>query len=363
MKKVLIVASLVMVSVVSLVSAQGFAFNVNLSVGRSGTDVAALQTALISAGFPIPAIVSGVASKGYFGTQTRLAVMRYQASRGIPNTGFVGPLTRAALNRAAPATSNANNTFVMGCPIGYTCTPLATSSSSSSNTAGSNSSSNSSSNNTNTSTKDTTSPSITDIEITSIGTSTARIDWRTNEAATTKIEIGTSVIYGTVVASSSALTLTHGATTTGLQANRTYYYRLISRDAAGNSRTRSGTFVTAALQVIPVVTDTTAPVISGFVAAENGTSVTVVWTTDEPSTTNLRYRDPSTSVPYTNYDNSALVTVHSIPLNGFLPGTPYEFYANSTDAAGNISATQSTLIVIDGAMSTPTPTPTPTESP
>ena len=116
MKKVLIAAGVAALAFATVASAQ--TFNVNLTVGSTGPDVVALQTALMASGFNIPAIASGAAAKGYFGSQTQAAVKLYQASKGVPNTGFVGPLTRAALNGGV--------TVVPGsvvCPVGYTCTP------------------------------------------------------------------------------------------------------------------------------------------------------------------------------------------------------------------------------------------------
>ncbi len=59
-----------------------------------GNDVARLQTALISQGFLSNGLVTG-----YFGTMTFFATKRFQASRGIPPTGFVGEMTRSALNQ------------------------------------------------------------------------------------------------------------------------------------------------------------------------------------------------------------------------------------------------------------------------
>lgn len=98
---------------------KGYAFSYNLSAGSEGADVVALQTALMNAGFNIPAITSGAAAKGYFGSQTQAAVRAYQAANGIPNTGFVGPLTRTALNGViTPAQP-------VVCPQGYVCTPVA----------------------------------------------------------------------------------------------------------------------------------------------------------------------------------------------------------------------------------------------
>ncbi len=56
-------------------------------------DVMELQKVLATLGF------FKVAPTGYFGPITLNAVKAYQASKGIITTGFVGPLTRAALNK------------------------------------------------------------------------------------------------------------------------------------------------------------------------------------------------------------------------------------------------------------------------
>ncbi len=117
MKKLLIASGVAVLALTSVVAAQ--TFSTNLTVGSTGADVVALQTWLVANGFNIPAVSSGAAAKGYFGSQTQSAVKLYQASKGIPNTGFVGPLTRAALNAGgAVAVAPA-----VGCPVGYTCTP------------------------------------------------------------------------------------------------------------------------------------------------------------------------------------------------------------------------------------------------
>jgi len=109
MKKILTASTVAILAFAVVASAA--TFSANLTVGSKGADVTALQTALIAGGYSIPA-----GATGYFGSQTKAAVMKYQAANGVPATGFVGPLTRAALNggvAVAPAT---------GCPAGYTCT-------------------------------------------------------------------------------------------------------------------------------------------------------------------------------------------------------------------------------------------------
>jgi len=72
-----------------------FKFNVDLRVGSQGADVVALQERLRAEGFFIYPT-----STGYFGPITLAAVKAYQTAKGIPFiTGFVGPLTRAELNK------------------------------------------------------------------------------------------------------------------------------------------------------------------------------------------------------------------------------------------------------------------------
>ncbi|MDQ2932893.1 MAG: peptidoglycan-binding protein, partial [bacterium] len=115
MKKFLIASGVAVLAFATVAAAQGVTFTTNLTVGSTGPQVVALQTWLLANGHAIPALSSGVAAKGYFGSQTKAAVMKYQFANGIPNTGFVGPLTRAALNAGSNQFSN--------CPTGVTCTP------------------------------------------------------------------------------------------------------------------------------------------------------------------------------------------------------------------------------------------------
>ncbi len=76
----------------------GYTFTRDLTIGSTGADVTALQNALIANGFTIAA-----GATGYFGSQTQAAVVAYQTAKGIaPAVGYVGPLTRAALNYVAP---------------------------------------------------------------------------------------------------------------------------------------------------------------------------------------------------------------------------------------------------------------------
>lgn len=76
----------------------GATFFRSLSIGAKGVDVAELQTVLIEKGFLI--MPRGV-SKGYFGTLTRTALVKYQVSVGLSPTGVFDFSTR---NKLIPAT-------------------------------------------------------------------------------------------------------------------------------------------------------------------------------------------------------------------------------------------------------------------
>ena len=122
MKKIFITSivalALILGSAASAQAVSGYTFANYLTVGSTGADVSALQQWLIDNSFDIPAITSGAAQKGYFGQQTKAAVVKYQASVGLPNTGFVGPLTIAKLN----STTGSLTVGMVQCPAGYTCT-------------------------------------------------------------------------------------------------------------------------------------------------------------------------------------------------------------------------------------------------
>lgn len=100
-------------------AATSYVFSNYLSVGSTGADVVALQSFLVSEGFlTMPA---GVA-EGYFGSLTKAAVVAYQASVGLPDTGYVGPLTVAKLNAGATGSATATTGTTWACPTGWTCT-------------------------------------------------------------------------------------------------------------------------------------------------------------------------------------------------------------------------------------------------
>jgi hypothetical protein len=95
--------------------------------------------------------------------------------------------------------------------------------------------------------------------------------------------------------------------------------------------------------------DSTPPTLSG-IAPQNltTTAATIVWTTDEPSTSQVEYGLTSSYGSASALDTQ-LVTSHSVPISGLTADTTYHFRVRSLDAAGNVGQSS------DGAFTTPPP--------
>jgi len=194
---------------------------------------------------------------------------------------------------------------------------------------------------------DTTPPVISAETATSITDSGATIEWDTNEAATSQVVYSTTshagpfadgaaarAAYGSFSPEDATLLGSHSVALGGLSASTTYYYRVISRDAAGNE-------AVSAERSFDTVADTTPPVISG--ETETGItdqSATIGWNTNEPATSQVEYG--TTSTIHGGYDQTttldpSLLGAHSVTLTGLTPDTIYYYRVISQDAAGNES--------------------------
>ena len=194
-----------------------------------------------------------------------------------------------------------------------------------------------------TSAPDSVAPSISAIGI-SAGTSTATITWTTNEAAKSKVYFSTTTPLNALLASTNidaALVTGHTVQLTGLTPSTTYYFKVESADATGNTATSSETiFVTSSLPVA----DTTGPVLSAIGATPSATSATIVWTSNEAATSKVYY---STTTPLATSTalqvaDLNLLTNHSKILSGLIPSTVYFFRVESVDASGNVTVSSET---------------------
>lgn len=244
----------------SLAFAQSQAsINAKLKVGSQGQQVKLLQTLLASD----PSIYPEGIISGYFGQLTAKAVRKFQQKNGLEQVGNVGPLTLAKLQallasnplETVSPTSTGTSTpsgFCAKVPPGHLiapgwlkkmggvapivpeCQKLPSGITKKIGTGFGSS--------TGTSTSDKTAPTISSIDEDNIGTTTATIEWTTNEKATSKVYFGTSTplnLSTSTSVSNSTLVKTHAIVLTGLTTNTDYFYVIESRDATGNTATSS----------------------------------------------------------------------------------------------------------------------------
>ncbi len=115
MTKVAVVAAglaIAMSMLLAFAPAASAQFSRDLTVGATGADVTTLQQGLIAAGHSIAA-----GATGYFGMQTKAAVMAWQTSKGIaPAVGYFGPISRTAWGGSM--TTGGTTSTVAGCAAG-----------------------------------------------------------------------------------------------------------------------------------------------------------------------------------------------------------------------------------------------------
>ena len=161
----------------------------------------------------------------------------------------------------------------------------------------------------------------------------ATIGWHTNESGTSLAEYGLTVGLG-LLREGLPNVFQHEVTLTNLTSDTRYYYRVGTADVAGNGPTYSAidSFLT------PAVGDTVAPEFTSrpSVLSTTNTSATIVYNTNEPTDTRVKYG--TTRALGQTAATPDLSLIHSITLTNLLKNTQYFFQAVATDLAGNTSA-------------------------
>jgi RHS repeat-associated protein len=159
-----------------------------------------------------------------------------------------------------------------------------------------------------------------------IAASCVTITWNTNVSTNSQVEYRTNIGSWQTAPLNPLLVTAHSQVLTGLTAGTVYYYRVRSRDQAGNLVVSGDyTFTTGTLVVsnVNVVNITTS-------------SATITWNTNEPTTTQVQY---GLTPAYGGFEpltpSAPLATEHSVVLTGLTPGTVYYFRTYSIDEAGN----------------------------
>ena len=171
------------------------------------------------------------------------------------------------------------------------------------------------------------SPVISGVTVTAITTTSATINWSTDQGSSTQVSYGTTTGYGLLSGLNNALVTTHSVTLTGLVAGTTYNFAPLSTNTTGGSAAVANhTFATTGVAGPPVISVVGA---SGV----NSTSATITWTTDQPASTQVSY---GTTLAYGLQSTLVVtpLTSHSVTLIGLTPGTLYNYSPLSTNTQG-----------------------------
>ena len=124
----------------------------------------------------------------------------------------------------------------------------------------------------------------------------------------------------------------HRVKLTGLRSGTNYFYKVVSKNASGETVSKSGfEFNTLYHQKTIAV----APTISNIRVTSVGTSTAViVFDTDIPATGKINYGE-TTGYEETDGGHLSLLTSHTHPLSGLSPDTQYNFQVVTRDASGN----------------------------
>ncbi|MBF0503303.1 MAG: S8 family serine peptidase, partial [Candidatus Riflebacteria bacterium] len=115
---------------------------------------------------------------------------------------------------------------------------------------------------------DNAAPVISSLVATNLTETSATIEWTTDEGATTQVEYGPTTTYGTLTSLDSGITKSHSTALNSLGSNKTYHFRVKSKDSTGNEGVSADqTFNT--INTLPTVS-LTAPVNNAaFLAGAN----------------------------------------------------------------------------------------------
>ena len=170
-------------------------------------------------------------------------------------------------------------------------------------------------------------PIMSSIVASPLSTTSEAITWNTDQGSTSRVEYGLTASYGSITTLNPTLVTTHSVVVTGLTPKTVYHYRVISSNVDGTTVSDDQTF-----------TSIGPPEITGVgIATLTNYGGTVVWTTDQPATTQVQY-GPTTAYGSTTTLNSALVTSHSQALISMPPLTLYHYRVISSNVNGTTTS-------------------------
>jgi hypothetical protein len=183
---------------------------------------------------------------------------------------------------------------------------------------------------------DTTELEIEGVGVDRVTDTSATIVWSTNKRATSQVHYGTTHTLDQSTSLDSRYVTGHVQQLTGLSPGTVYYYKVASREyGQAEIRSEEYQFTTDTTGSHLPHEDTIPPVISGGLVIDvTALSATVVWTTDEPATSQVLF-GPTEDYGLASHIDHSLKTDHSVTIDDLSPSTTYHCLAVSVDSADN----------------------------
>lgn len=169
---------------------------------------------------------------------------------------------------------------------------------------------------------------------------TLTVSWTTDEQATSQLEYGTSLSYGSLTTLDATPVTSHSVTLAGLTPNTTYQIRVRSRDAAGNEAISANLVRATTPPAPPTVSDIAISGVSDIAA-------TVSWKTSTPTTSQVEY---GVSTDYGSIAvDTELLTNHQLTLTNLLSDTVYHYRIGGLDAYDQSASSADQSFATSGA--------------
>lgn len=167
----------------------------------------------------------------------------------------------------------------------------------------------------------------------------ATITWTTNQPASSEVRYGLTGGYGSSTTPDMNLVTSHSVTLTNLSPTTLYHYQVVSSIATGAVESADYTFTTTAAPTSPVISNVS-------VGGLTSDSVTITWTTDVASDSQVEY---GTTADYGSSSalNSSPVTSHAVVIPNLSPSTVYHYRVRSANVAGPSYSSDGTFTTLD----------------
>lgn len=174
-----------------------------------------------------------------------------------------------------------------------------------------------------------TSPLISNVVISSLGSTSATISWSTDRASFGQLRFGQSFPFSSTTNWESASSLSHQARLSGLVPGTTYFFQVASKDIDGNLGTLSSTDQTF------LTTSDNAPNLSAIQTIfVRWNDARFYWGTNISANEQMEYGLAASYGQQTTASTN-LSKSHYCVISGLVPGTTYHARARSSDGAGH----------------------------